>query len=145
MKPQAAIDAYVEFFENLNPAMLDRLDGLCAPDVRFRDPFNDVTGASRLRAVLAKMFRDVDEPRFQVTDRAFSDRVCYLRWTFTFRNRGARDGWRKIVGVSEIHLNAAGRVVAHLDHWDAGSQVYEHLPLLGALVRIVKRRLSAAG
>ena len=144
MTARAAINAYAAFFEGLSPESLHRLDELCAPNVRFRDPFNDVSGVARFRAVLAKMFRDVGDPRFAVTDKAFSGRTCYLRWTFTFRSRGSREERTRIEGVSEVHLDAAGKVTAHIDHWDAGAQIYERVPLLGAVVRMVRRRLSAA-
>jgi len=144
MTAHKALDAYVAFFETLTSDSLRRLDELCAPEVRFRDPFNDVIGVARFRQVLAKMFQDVAEPRFEVTDRAFSAQACYLRWTFTYRSPGGRTGRGRIEGVSEIHLDAAGQVTAHLDHWDAGSQIYEQIPLLGRLVRMIRHRLSAA-
>ncbi len=143
MKAHDPLDAYVAFFENLNPESLHLLDELCTPDVRFRDPFNDVSGVAEFRAILAKMFHDISEPRFKVTDRALSNQACYLRWTFTFRSAGARKHLQRIDGISEVHLNAAGRVIAHIDHWDAGSQVYEKVPLLGLMIRLIKRRLSA--
>ena len=144
MTAHEALDAYAAFFEGLSLERLHRLDELCAPEVRFRDPFNDLRGVAQFQAVLAKMFRDLAEPRFEVTDRAVSNRACYLRWTFTFRGVGSNEGPRRIEGVSEVHLNAAGKVVAHIDHWDAGTQIYERVPLLGFLVRMIKRRLSAA-
>ena len=141
---QAALDAYVAFFENLSPESLPHLEALCALEVRFRDPFNDVRGVAPFCAVLTKMFEDVAEPRFEVTHRAVSGRTAYLRWIFTYRVAGSRAAPRRIDGVSEIHLNADGKVTVHIDHWDAGAQVYEQVPLLGSLVRMVKRRLSAA-
>ncbi len=144
MTVRAALDTYVAFFEGLSLESLSGLDTLCAQDVRFRDPFNDVRGVAAFRAVLAKMFEDVDEPRFEVTDRAVSGRTAYLRWTFAYRVSGSRQGARRIEGVSEVHLNADGKVTAHIDHWDAGAQIYEQVPVLGSLVRMVKRRLSAA-
>lgn len=45
-------------------------------------------------------------------------------------------------GVSEVHLTPDGKVAAHLDHWDAGSQFYARLPVLGFLIRLVRRRLA---
>ena len=143
MTAPETIEAYVAFFENLSPESLHRLDALCAPDVRFNDPFNDVHGVAHFRAVLAKMFHDVAEPHFEVTDRALSKHACYLRWVFTYRVAGSNAKLRRIEGVSEIHFDATGKVTAHIDHWDAGAQIYERIPVLGALVRMVKRRMSA--
>ncbi len=143
MRLDAAFDTYAVFFEGLSPETLDRLEELCAPEVRFRDPFNDVTGVDRFRAVLVKMFEDTVEPRFTIVDRAVSGNVCYLRWDFSFRSPGRRGEAWHIVGMSEVHFDEAGKVAAHLDHWDSGAQFYEKLPVVGALVRAVRRRLAA--
>lgn len=137
MTPEAAADAYISFYESLTPDSLARLDDLCAPNVRFRDPFNDVVGPAACRAVLEKMFADVTEPRFRVIDRAHSGQVCYLRWRFTFITRTAH----AIDGMSEVHFDTNGKVTAHFDHWDS-ARVYEMVPVLGAIIRLVKRRLA---
>ena len=138
-----AFDRYAVFFEGLSPETVGELPALCAPDVRFRDPFNDVTGIAPFRKVLDKMFEDTVTPRFKIIDRAVSGNVCYLRWDFTFRSPGRRGQEWHIVGMSEVHFDDAGRVTAHLDHWDSGAQLYERLPIVGAVVRAVRRKLAA--
>ena len=137
---ETAVAAYVAFYEALSPGSLAQLDKLCAPDVRFRDPFNDVTGIAAYRAILTRMFDDVTAPRFAVKDWALSGRVAYLRWDFTFTSRKGTP-WH-IEGMSEVHFDHAGRVAAHLDHWDSGSQFYARLPLFGGLIRLIRRQLS---
>ena len=139
LKP--VIAAYGAFFEKLSPETLSRLDGLCDAQVRFRDPFNDVTGTEAFRRILARMFDDVVDPRFTILDHALSDRVGYLRWTLSFRSR--KDGASKTIdGMSEIHFDQDGRVVAHLDHWDSGEQFYGRLPVLRHIIALIRRRLS---
>ncbi|MDH3474507.1 MAG: nuclear transport factor 2 family protein [Rhodospirillales bacterium] len=138
---EAAVAAYVAFYEGLTPERLERLEALCAPDVRFRDPFNDVTGVAAYRSILARMFEDVAAPRFAVIDRAISGRVAYLRWNFSFVPRGGVAPWR-IEGMSEVHFDEEGRVSAHLDHWDSGSQFYGRLPLLRHVIALIRKRLS---
>ncbi len=137
---EAAARAYAAYFERVTPESLSELEQFCAPDIRFRDPFNDVTGVATLRQVFAKMFEDVEDPRFHVDDVAASASTAYLRWRMTFRKFN-RD-W-EIPGMSELHFDGEGRVVLHIDHWDAAAQIYERLPLLGALLRFLRRRLSA--
>lgn len=138
---EAAVRAYVGFYESLTPETVARLDELCAPDVRFRDPFNDVTGVAAYRAILADMFDRVTGPSFEVINWACSERVAYLRWVFTFLPRKGGTPWR-IEGMSEVHFDGLGRVAAHLDHWDSGAQFYARLPVLRSLIRFVRRRLA---
>lgn len=141
MTPQQAAAAYIAFYETLTPRSLDRLTQLCTAEVRFRDPFNEVTGVAAYRAVLEKMFEDLVEPRFIVQDQACSGQVCYLRWTFTFRMSPKGAPW-VIEGMSEVHFDAEGRVTDHLDHWDSGAQFYARLPVVGWLIRWVRRRIA---
>jgi predicted ester cyclase len=138
---EAAVGAYVAFYDSLTADSLDRLEALCAADVRFRDPFNDVRGVAAYRAILARMFEDVTSPRFTVKDWALSGRVAYLRWDFAFLS--SRDGalWH-IEGMSEVHFDSHGRVAAHLDHWDSGTQFYGRLPLLRHVINLIRKRLA---
>jgi len=139
MTIEAAAARYIAFCEGLMPHGLDRLAEFCAPDIHFRDPFNEVTGIANYRRVLAGMFEVVGQPDFVVTGKALAGEACYLRWRFTFR-RGGGDRVT-IEGMSELHFTADGLVGRHFDFWDAG-RVYEMIPLLGGLVRLAKRRLS---
>ncbi|MEM7226050.1 MAG: nuclear transport factor 2 family protein [Pseudomonadota bacterium] len=137
------VGAYVAFYETLTPDSIERLEALCAPGVRFRDPFNEVTGIPAYRAILQHMFKQVSSPRFQVVDWAQTGSKAYLRWTFTFSQRKGAAPW-VIEGMSEVHFDEQGRVCAHLDHWDSGNQFYARLPLLGRLIELIRKRLSVA-
>ena len=138
---EAAVAAYIAFYEELTPDSLEKLERLCAPTVRFRDPFNDVTGVAGYRAILAQMFEDVAEPRFKVIDWALSGRVAYLRWDFSFRRRHGGAPWH-IEGMSEVHFDQQGLIAAHLDHWDSGTQFYGRLPVLRHVIAKIRKRLA---
>jgi steroid delta-isomerase len=103
--------------------------------VRFKDPFNDVTGVEKMRAALAMAF-DHGTPRFTVRDKARGSEGAYLLWHYDQGNGFAFDG------MSEIRFAADGRICAHIDHWDASTEVYAKLPVLGWLVGLVRRRLK---
>ncbi len=133
--------AYADYFERVSLENLDELNDICAENVRFRDPFNDVTGRDKMIRIFAKMYEDVDAPTFEVIDHAISGQRSYIRWIFRFRNKKTRRPF-EIDGMTEVHYDEAGRVTGHFDHWDVASQLYEHVPLLGGLLRIIKRRLA---
>lgn len=109
------------------------LRGIATEDVRFCDPFNDLRGIEHLRRLLTHTRQQLPGARFEVLDSAWSDPRAYLRWRMTARVRVLGD-WR-VEGMSEVRFAPDGRVVEHLDHWDAAGQFYGRLPLIGSLLR----------
>lgn len=138
------VQAYRHFIETITLESIDRLDELAAPDMRFRDPFVDVRGIDQVKKGFRDLFKDIEDPRFTITHCACQDDVCFLRWNFTCRPIHISKGRPWVIdGVTEVHFDARGRVIDHIDHWDAGRYVYERLPWLRELLKIVKRRLLA--
>lgn len=136
--------AYLHAMATLTPATVGDLTGFLMEDVRFSDPFNDLRGIPAFLRVFERMFEDCVEPRFVLQDVAVSGAVAYARWRMTFRPRRwpTAAPW-VIEGMSEIHVAPDGRIAAHIDHWDAASQLYARFPLLGWVLRQLRRRLSA--
>lgn len=138
-----AVARIVAFYENLRPADVERIAELYADDAYFRDPFNEVRGTAAIAAIFRRMFADLDECRFAVTDVVRDESGAFLVWDFTFRIRRFRPQLpRRIHGVSHLRFDAAGRVRWHRDYWDAADELYAKLPVVGSLMRFLKRRLG---
>ena len=138
----AGLDAWADFFETLSHGTLDRLTGLTVPEVRFRDPFNDAHGRDAVRAALLHTLNGCRDLRFTVTHRLPADDLAILRWRFEATVTGI--GRMDVIGTSEVRQAPDGRVAEHIDHWDSGEHVYLRLPLLGAPLRLIRRRLGVA-
>ena len=131
----------VHFFEHLTREDVGRMGRLYTEQAFFKDPFNEVRGLLAVQRVFAHMFESLDAPRFVVIDVVHQDEQCFLSWDFLFRMRGsARE--RRIHGSSHLRFASDGRIDYHRDYWDAAEQVYEQLPLLGGVLRWIKRRLA---
>ena len=138
------LNALVEWYESLTPESLGRMGEFYAANAWFKDPFNEVSGLHAIQRVFAHMFEQVDEPRFRVTERVVDAGGAVLVWEFHFgmRRRGRREA-QVVRGVSHLKFAADGRVCYHRDYWDAAEELYMKLPLLGALMRGLRRRLAA--
>jgi steroid Delta-isomerase len=132
--PRAA--ALIAQYETLRPDGLDALVALYAADCRFKDPFNEVRGQAAVRRIFEHMFETVKAPRFAVNAAMVEGEQCFLGWDF-------HAGDLVIRGASHLRFDAAGLVASHRDYWDAAEELYEKLPVLGALMRLLKRRLKA--
>ena len=133
----------VALYESLSPAALPQLAGIYTADARFKDPFNDVQGIAAIRGIFEHMYRTLDGPRFVVHERVLQGEQCFLTWDFIFRLRQGDKREIVVRGASHLRLAADGRIEGHRDYWDVAEELYEKLPLLGALMRWLKRRVNA--
>ncbi len=138
----AALDRLVLQFEAVSLASVAQLAALYADDAFFKDPFNEVVGRARIAAIFGHMFAQVDCPRFIVTTRIAQDADAFLTWDFRFRMRRFSSEEQCIRGASHLKFRADGSVGFHRDYWDAAEELYEKLPVLGSLMRFLKRRAA---
>jgi steroid Delta-isomerase len=133
----------VTLFEAFSATDLTRLAEIYAPDARFKDPFNDVQGLSAITAIFAHMFKSLEQPRFVIHDVIVQGDQCFMSWDFVFRMRRFNRDEQRIRGSSHLKLTADGSIQDHRDYWDAAEELYEKLPLIGGLMRWLKRRVNS--
>lgn len=138
-----AIEQLVRFYETITPESLESIDKLYAPQAEFRDPFNHVHGVMAIRRIFEHMFLSVDTPQFRVVNTIAQGDQAFLVWVFRFRRSGSKQEWLQIDGGSHVFFDTSGRVMKHRDYWDAAEELYEKFPVLGQLLRLLKRRLRA--
>lgn len=135
-------ETYVNALHSIRSDALDEFFQHISDGVEFKDPFNHVHGKGQMREVFRDMYEKLQNVSFEVhefmTD-APSGRM-FLLWTFRAENKWTGDMAFK--GMSDVTLDAAGKVSRHIDHWDAASEIYEKIPVAGSVVRALKRKLS---
>jgi steroid Delta-isomerase len=124
------------FFQEMSAANVGRVRQLYAADATFHDPINEVTGVKAIEAVMADLFHQLKNIRIVVREiRGDEDAGCLL-WTMHYQFRGNK---RSIPGVSHFRFNSDGLVTAQEDFWDASFVLYGEFPILGMIMRGIKR------
>lgn len=134
---------YARRFAELDKGNLHRLGELYSDDIAFADPLHEVLGLPALRRYFEELYANVTDLRFEF--HAF-DQVRegkgYLRWTMTFRHPRLKQGEPiPVQGCSHV-LWTDNKVFQHRDFFDAGALLYEHLPVMGRMIRWLKGRLA---
>jgi limonene-1,2-epoxide hydrolase len=129
---QAWIDVFTQLGQQ-GPPTIEQLARITAETVRFRDPFNELSGRASVLKLLEHTQRQIQDVSFEVTDQAESGQRVYLKWRMRGRLR-VLGQWR-VTGMSELLFDDAGRLLLHQDYWDAAEQFYAHLPIIGWLMR----------
>lgn len=143
MSADAALERVVRFYETLTPASIAQVREVYAAGASFKDPFNEVQGHDAIVRIFEHMFVQVAEPRFVVRERMRQGAHAFLTWEFRFRMRHLGRGDVLVRGASHLVFDAGGQVALHRDYWDAAEELYEKLPLLGGLMRLLKRASRA--
>ena len=138
----AAVQRIQQFFETLAPADLQGLADIYTADAHFKDPFNQVQGVAAIRHIFEHMFVSLDNPRFVIRDTLVQGDQCFLSWDFSFCMKRFNRKLQIIRGGSHLKLAADGRIHDHRDYWDVAEELYEKLPVLGALMRWLKRQAN---
>ena len=139
----AALARLRQYFESISPDSVRKLGTIYAEDAYFKDPFNEVRGVPAIERIFTHMFMQVDAPRFVVHDVVAQDAQAFVTWDFRFRMKRFNPVEQVIRGASHLRFDAAGKVVFHRDYWDAAEELYAKLPVLGGLMRFLRRRAAS--
>ena len=146
-KAQAVLAKYIQYYETLTRRSIRLIEKVAEPGMAYKNPFYDVAGIDAVENLLAQLFARGENPKFKIRDYSWGQNAgpeeggetAYIRWGFSGDFKGKR---RYIEGMSEVLFSRRGLVLSHIDHWDAGAQVYEQIPVLGAVIRWAKGRLK---
>ena len=137
------LDNLIRYFETITEATVPQLRDFYAADAYFKDPFNEVHKVEQIEHIFAHMFGPLSEPRFIVHTRIEQGDEAFLTWDFRFRIKKYKPDVEQVIrGGSHLCFDAQNKVCYHRDYWDAAEELYEKLPLIGGLMRFVKRRMA---
>jgi len=139
--PDPRVASLVDLYERLTVDDVAWLGKHYTEQAFFKDPFNEVRDLAGVQRIFAHMFEGLEAPRFEVLEALAEGEQCFLSWNFLFRLKG-QSTERRIHGSSHLRFAPDGRVAYHRDYWDAAEELYEKQPVLGALMRWLRRKLA---
>lgn len=137
-----ARERFASFYADFTPeAVRGRGPEVFAPDAYLNDQIHELHGVAAITDYLARQAEAFKEASFVVEDAAESRGEFYFRWQMTFRLAGSEDKPEvAAIGVSHVRFDEQGRIAFQVDYWDTASSVYERLPVVGGMLRWVKKQ-----
>ena len=135
------IEQFKQFYQDVKQPQLDKIADLYADHILFKDPVHQLRGIESVHAYLSSMCVNVTSGHFEYLDQVIGENTAYIKWNMHFRHKSLGDKLVTVRGMTQVQFNE--RVYFHEDVYDLGEMLYEQVPLLGGVVRKLKKRLAS--
>lgn len=136
------IQRFSQFYQQLDAQSVTELDQLYHSQVEFVDPVTRHQGLEAVSNYFANLLQNTHECRFEIHRLDNTGEHHYVSWTMHLRHPKLKSG-QLISFEGMSHLRIENELITfHRDYYDMGEMLYEHIPLLGAAVKHLKKRLS---
>lgn len=140
MTVPSVVEQFKETYRRLNARSLGLLTELYTDDVLFQDPFRRLEGLGELTRYFVELYAHVETCSFNFEDEVVHSQQAVLLWTMSLRHPRLNGG-QTVVVPGSTHVRFRNKIYVHRDYFDAGAMLYEHLPVIGMVIRFVKKRV----
>ena len=140
------VERFIKLYGGLNKQTLHYLGELYSQDIQFIDAVHEINGLNDLESYFEHLYSNLKECHFHihhvVEKETPTGGEASLFWTMSYIhpkiNKGAQitvDGTTLIKFTDKVHY--------HRDYIDMGQMLYEHLPVIGPMVKFIKKRVQS--
>lgn len=139
---EAMAQTVIKAFENLEPGNLEPLRQIYTQDICFEDPAHGIQGLPQLVGYFESLYKNLNRCQFKFHKTVAADGEIFFSWTMMVEHKKIRRGEViRVEGAS--YLKTRGdKVFYHRDYFDLGAMVYENIPVLGAVIRLIRYKLG---
>jgi hypothetical protein len=140
---QAGIRRFEDFLAHLDEKTArENTEKVYAPDAYLNDTLKTIHGAPAIRDYFIKTAKGLDSMTVTFDDLAVSGRNYYFRWTMDTRMKNLARGKNvRTIGITMVRFDSEGRVILHQDFWDSAQGVWEHVPVMGGVIRWIRTKI----
>lgn len=138
-----AIARFENFLAHLDEKTAhEQTEKVYAPSAFLNDTLKTTRGSPAIRDYFIKTAQGLNSMTVVFDDVAVSGSNYYFRWTMETRMKHLAPGKTvRTIGVTMVRFDPQGRVLLHQDFWDSAQGVWDHVPVLGAIIRWIQSSL----
>lgn len=135
----ACIQGFIIYFEEIKQESIDDLNDIYADNIIFKDPIHEISGLDSLKNYFSALNSNLQSGKFEFSSIDLSDKKCYLHWTMVLKLKKPRQHIQ-VRGISVLTYEE--KIILQEDYFDMGELAYEHIPLIGGIIKSIKKRMS---
>ena len=133
---------FIATYQRLSTDNLALLETIYDQDIHFVDPIHELRGFELLSTYFSGLYENLSQCDFEVNHFIQQGNEASLFWKMTYQHTKLNKGQPVIVfGTSHIKAKN-GKVIYHRDFLDLGAMLYEQLPVLGKIIKLIKQKAA---
>ncbi|MFT7088340.1 MAG: limonene-1,2-epoxide hydrolase [Glaciecola sp.] len=134
---------FSSFYTDLASMKIDDLSLIYSLDVLFIDPISQHRGLAAIEIYFAKLLENIKDCHFVIHSQQTCDNgQCIVNWTMKFKTAKMKQGKPITVdGITMLKLEN-DKITFQRDYYDLGQMVYENIPLLGIIIKKIRRSMA---
>lgn len=133
---------FVETYQKLSTDNLELLTSIYHDDVVFIDPLHQVEGLAELQKYFANLYENLSQCDFVIHEVIVEGNQAAIYWHMAYKHPKLNSGKEVFVSGSSRITGEEGKVIYHRDYLDVGTMLYEHLPIVGRLIKWIKAKAA---
>lgn len=137
------LNKFVSFYTDLASMRAEELASIYSQDVTFIDPIGKHQGIASVEAYFSKLLENAKHCQFTIQSKMTTNSGEHLVvWTMEYKTPKMNKGnIIKVEGLTLLKIRK-DKISFHRDYFDLGQMIYENVPLLGRIIKRIKRSLS---
>ena len=134
------VEKFKAYFNQMKLGNDTILNEIYSDNVIFIDPIHQINGIENLKSYFKKLDGNLIKGSFRFIDESIRDNTAYLQWEMNLHLKRPRKNV-KASGISVLTVEQ--KITKHRDYFDAGELFYENIPLLGKIIRSLKKKIAS--
>ena len=136
-------ETIISFFNNLDKTCMDLVPQFYAENATFQDPVVVLRSADQITKYYEGLYQNVENISFTFGEIIESEELVSAPWTMHLKCKKLNSNKPfSMPGVSCFKFDSiSGKVIYQRDYFDMGAFIYEHVPILGTVIRVIKNKL----
>lgn len=133
---------FVKVYQTLSTDNLELLATIYHREVTFIDPIHELKGFDNLFKYFQDLYENLISCEFVISNVIAQEDQAAIYWTMSYQHPKLNKG--NVINVTgSSHIKGhEDKVIYHRDYLDLGSMLYEQLPVLGKLIKLIKNKAA---
>ncbi|KEY59743.1 nuclear transport factor 2 family protein [Serratia sp. DD3] len=138
----SVISKCLDFYSELNSEKIALLPLIYHPQIELVDPLGQHTGIAAVEAYFRSLLTRTAHCRFSIDTYFSQDQQTCLNWIMSYSHPKLEKGRTlELEGCSILRVQD-DKIIWQRDYYDMGAMLYEHIPLLGPVIKQLKKRVN---